>query len=101
MRGKLWAGLRDLEKLRCAAVVVAVLLSLLVSVLVLLSLGQMQRPRDQADVDSGGASRRASGASGLMARRPVVGGAPQLTGDTERGLGRLHLSELTEHDEKA
>ena len=39
MRGKIRAGLRDLEKLRCAAVVVAVLLSLLVSVLVLLSLG--------------------------------------------------------------
>ena len=41
MRGKIWAGLRDLEKLRCAAVVVAVLLSLLVSVLVLLSLGEL------------------------------------------------------------
>ena len=41
MRGKIWAGLRDLEKLRCAAVVVAVLLSLLVSALVLLSLGEL------------------------------------------------------------
>ena len=100
MRGKIWAGLRDLEKLRCAAVVVAVLLSLLVSALVLLSLGELGVRGVRRGVIPG-ASDSALDVS-VKIRTVIVDWAAfsgwHFSAPGERGLLRLPVPGMTEQN---